>query len=307
MSRQRFSSAETRPSGFTLVELLVTIAIVGVLIGLLLPAVQAAREAARRVQCANNLKQVGLALQLFHNSNGSLPPGWVGYDLETGELDPEGQLGWGWAARILTYMEQGNLSFNSIQFDQPIEDQVHANSRVTVLPDYRCASDAPDSEIWNLTEEDEDEDESGGGNQVIVQLALSNYVGVFGTEDIEDAPNDGSGPLFHNSYTKFRQITDGLSNTFIVGERTSRLGFSTWVGVVPGGEESMDRILGVCNVEPNSIEQEQVGEIDGYSSFHTTGAIFLIADGSVQWVNEIVDLRTYQALATIAGQELTNQ
>ena len=307
MSRQQFPSADRRPGGFTLVELLVVIAIIGVLVGLLLPAVQAAREAARRAQCANNLKQVGLALQLFHNSNGSLPPGWVGYDLETGELDPEGELGWGWAARILPYLEQGNLSSHSIQFDQPIEDPVNADSRVTVLPVYRCAADTPDSEIWDLTEEDEDEAESGGGSQAIVQLALSNYVGVFGTEDIEDAPSYGEGPLFHNSYTKFRQITDGLSNTFLVGERTSRLGFSTWVGVVPEGEESMDRILGVCNVEPNSIEQEQEGEIDGFSSFHTTGSIFLLADGSVQWVNEDINLSIYEAQATIAGEEVANQ
>ena len=303
MYHQRFHPAETRPGGFTLVELLVVIAIIGVLIGLLLPAVQAAREAARRTKCVNNLKQVGIAVQLFHDSNRSLPPGWVGYDPDTGQLDPEGELGWGWAARILPYLEQNNLISTSIHFEQPIEDPVNRDSRVTVLPIYRCPSDVPDSEIWDLTEEDEDEEEVGGGNEVIVQLALSNYVGVFGTDDIEDAPDDGDGPLFHNSNIMLRQITDGMSYSFLVGERTSWLGFSTWVGVVPEGEESMDRILGVCNVLPNSVEQKQAGEIDGYSSFHTTGTIFLLADGSVHWVNEDIDLSTYQALATIAKEE----
>ena len=139
---------------------------------------------------------------------------------------------------------------------------------------------------------------------VLLQLALSNYVGVFGTEDIEDSPDNGVGSLYHNSRVEFRHITDGLSNTLLVGERSSELGYSTWVGVVPEGQESMDRILGVCNVLPNSVEQEQAGEIDGFSSFHTTGTIFLLADGSVHWVEENVDLNVYQAMATIAGEEV---
>jgi prepilin-type N-terminal cleavage/methylation domain-containing protein len=304
MSHQRFHPSETCKGGFTLVELLVVIAIVGILIGMLLPAVQAAREAARRTQCANNLKQVGLALQSFHDSNRSLPPGWVGYDPATGQLDPEGERGWGWAARILPYLEQNNLISTYVHFDRPIEDPINEDARMTVLPVYRCPSDAPDSEIWDLREEDGDEQALGGGDDVIARLPLSNYVGVFGTEDIEDAPDDGDGPLFHNSHIMFRQITDGTSNSFIVGERSSGLGFSTWVGVVPEGEESMDRILSVCNVQPNSVEQEQAGEIDGYSSFHATGTIFLLADSSVHWVSEDISLSIYQALATIAGEEV---
>jgi len=303
MSHQRFRPTETWPGGFTLVELLVVIAIIGVLIGLLLPAVQAAREAARRTQCANNLKQVGLGLQSFHDSSRSLPPGWVGYAWNTGQLDPEGELGWGWAARILPYLEQNNLISSLIHFDQPIEEPINGDARVTVLHVYRCPSDATDSEIWDLVEEDDDEKSVGGG-EVIVQLALSNYVGVFGTHDIEDAPDNGDGPLFHNSHIMLRQITDGMSNSFLVGERSSWLGFSTWVGVVPEGEESMDRILGVCNVQPNSVMQEQAGEIDGYSSFHAKGTIFLLADSSVHWINEDIDLIVYQALATIAGEEV---
>ncbi len=306
MSHSRTHSAKASAGGFTLVELLVVIAIVGILIGILLPAVQAAREATRRAQCANNLKQVGLALQLFHDANLSLPSGWIGYEPDTGAIDPEGELGWGWAARILPHVEQGVLS-STIHFDQPIEDPVNEITRVTVLPVYRCPSDLPESEIWDLAEEDENEDEFGGGDEVIVQLALGNYVGVYGTDDIEDAPDDGDGTLFHNSNIMFRQITDGLSNSFLVGERSSLLGFSTWVGVVPEGEESMDRILGVCNVQPNSLEQKQAGEIDGYSSLHATGTIFLLADGSVHWVNENIDLRTYQALATIAGEEVSDR
>jgi len=282
--------------GFTLVELLTVVAIVGILISLLLPAVQAAREATRRMHCANNLKQIGLALQMHHDAQLALPPGWIAYDLPTGELDPEGELGWGWATRILSRLEEGNLLAGRVHLDLPIGDPANQAARLTVLPVFRCPTDPADSDLWEIEAED------NPGN-VLLGLAMSNYVGVFGREDIEDAPNDGDGPFFHNSRVQFRHVTDGLSKTFLVGERSSALGYSTWVGVVPEGEEAMDRILGVCNVLPNSREQKKQGEIDGFSSFHTTGTIFLLADGSVHWVGENIDLTVYQALATIAGEE----
>jgi len=233
---------------------------------------------------------------MHHDSRRALPPGWIAYDLPTGELDPEGELGWGWATQILPQLEQGNLLAGRVHRDLPIGDPANEAARLTMLPVYRCPTDSADSETWEIEAED------SPGN-VLMKLALSNYVGVFGRQDIEDAPNDGDGPFFHNSRIEFRRVTDGLSKTFLVGERSSTLGYSTWVGVVPEGEEAMDRILGVCNVLPNSREQDELGEIDGFSSLHATGTIFLLADGSVHWVSEDIDLTVYQALATIAGEE----
>src|SRR5437868_6791709 len=112
--------------GFTLIELLVVIAIIGVLIGLLLPAVQKIREAASRIQCTNNLKQIGLALHSYHNTNGSFPPGYIDGNTDPASTpDNDVGPGWGWAAFLLPYLEQGN-AFNQINFSQPVGSGVNA-------------------------------------------------------------------------------------------------------------------------------------------------------------------------------------
>ncbi len=281
---------------FSLVELIVVIAIIALLIGLLLPAIQSAREAARRTTCRSNLKQMGLALQLYHNSHKKLPPGWLGVDTQTGMSDPRGPPGWGWAARLLPYLEEQTVANALVHPMLPITDVANATARVTPLNIMRCPSDA-----GNTTFDLEDED--GGG--ILVKLATSNYVGVFGTFDIEDDPNHGDGLLFHNSAIRFGSILDGMSHTFLAGERASELGYSTWTGVVAGGEEAMDRILAVCQQPPNasadSYDEEE--EMDAFSSFHLTGAHFVMADGSVHLIAENIDLTIYRALATRAGNE----
>jgi prepilin-type N-terminal cleavage/methylation domain-containing protein/prepilin-type processing-associated H-X9-DG protein len=288
-----------RRLGFTLVELLVVIAIIGILIALLLPAVQSARESARKTSCKNHLKQVGLALHNYHDVWLFLPPGWIGQDPSTGQPDPEGLPGWGWAARILPQLEQPNLSDKLVNLNLPITHPANQLARVTPLAIYLCPSD-PGAFIWDLEEEESD--------QVLVKLAKTNYVGVFGTFDIEDAPADGEGLFFHNGRLRFAHITDGLSNTFMVGERSSSLGYSTWTGVVPNGEEAIDRIVGICNLPPNPDpnDYDEEGEMDDFSSYHTTGTQFLFADGSVHWINETITLTIYRALATRAGGEVVN-
>src|SRR4051812_46688665 len=132
--------------GFTLVELLVVIAIIALLVALLLPAVQQAREAARRTQCRNNLKQVGLALHNYHDTNSTLPPGWVG--VTSGQSDVNGINGWSWAARVLPQLDQSPL-FNSINFNFQVGAASNLVPRTTGLAVYRCASDIlPDK--WNI-------------------------------------------------------------------------------------------------------------------------------------------------------------
>src|SRR5687767_9775604 len=151
MNFARLNSPSSR--GFTLVELLVVIAIIGILVALLLPAVQAAREAARRSSCQNNAKQIGLALHSYHSTYGCLPPGWWGFERSTGRPDAEGTPGWGWASTILPFVEQANLATGVIRSNLPIADQANAAPRVIALPVFRCPSDVG-SPTFDLDNED---------------------------------------------------------------------------------------------------------------------------------------------------------
>src|SRR5579864_846191 len=160
--------------GFTLIELLVVIAIIAVIVALLLPAVQQARESARRAQCKNNLKQVGLALQNYHGSRNVFPPGHVStFDNSGNDTGP----GWGWAAMILPEIEQTALQ-NGINFSQPIEAAANATPRVTLLPTLLCPSESVKSP-WNAVERDA----VGNATSTICQLAAANYIGVFGVPE----------------------------------------------------------------------------------------------------------------------------
>ena len=175
-------------TAFTLIELLVVIAIIGTLMALLLPAVQAAREAARRASCFNNLKQVGLALHSYHDVNRALPSGWMAWDPVTGKPWVDGQPGWGWAPRILPYLEQKNVLDNMINLGAPILQASHDEVRKQAIPVFRCPSDFGDS-IFDLHEEGhhgEDGHEHDDHGHLLARLATANYVGVFGTTEIHD-------------------------------------------------------------------------------------------------------------------------
>jgi prepilin-type N-terminal cleavage/methylation domain-containing protein/prepilin-type processing-associated H-X9-DG protein len=292
-----------RQRAFTLVELLVVITIIGMLVALLLPAVQAAREAARRMSCTNNMKQIGIALHLYHDENRRLPMGWHATDPSTGDPHWFGLPGWGWAARILPQMEQNGIYNNLINFDLPITDSANAEARVMAIPCYQCPSDAGPATF---------ELQGGGpfvgsGSFSPVELSTNNYIGVFGTLDFHTISPacKGNGCFILERSLEFRDIRDGLSNTFMVGERSSALAPSTWVGVVTGGQHAPARICGVATYPPNSAAQP-VQYFHNFSSRHPSGTNFLLADGSVRMVSQAITESVYHALCTRAGDEVVD-
>jgi len=287
--------------GFTLIELLVVIAIIALLVALLLPAVQSAREAARRSQCVNNLKQIGLALANYESAQKVLPPGYVTVvDPSGAELGP----GWGWAAMILPQLEQAPL-FASINFSTPIQQQT---ARLTTIGAFLCPSDTVKSD-WDVYQRDP----SGKPTALIGQVAPSNYVGVFGTSD----PGiDGDGLFSRNSAVAYRDITDGLSNTLAIGERGHRLGEATWTGAIPGAvlfpsdndgigypraEDGPGMVLGHAGGRRGPGDPS--GEVNQFYSQHPGGVNFLFADGHVAFLKTTMNYPTFRALATRAGGE----
>ena len=306
--------------GFTLVELLVVIAIIGVLIALLLPAVQQAREAARRTSCFNNLKQIGLAMHNYHDTYGSFPSGYLANSADHRTPLATGEPGWGWASLILPQMEQGNIADSLIDFRLSITHANNQLARETIIQAFACPTDrAP--QLFDLHLE-------GGAH---LELASANYVGSFGTTELHDCEGlaagrkcEGTGVLDHNGRRRMADITDGTSHTLLIGERATSLGgeeelqFSTWAGSVSGGEQAIARVLGIADHAPNS----QYGEdhdhdhdgghdhdhdehhLDDFGSRHPAGTNFVFADGSAHLITETIDLAVYRALATRSGGEV---
>jgi prepilin-type N-terminal cleavage/methylation domain-containing protein/prepilin-type processing-associated H-X9-DG protein len=245
-----------RSRGFTLIELLVVISIIGVLIGLLLPAVQAAREAARRTQCTNNLKQIGVALHNYMDAHGVFPPGYVStvnptitnpcnQDAENANSIDLGS-GWAWGSMILPQLEQGPL-FNSINFSLSVAYPDNNTSSTTLVSAYLCSSDGgPDLVPVYADPPDPANPGSYSASSVLDRVARGNYVGMWGVGEVcagsnpQNAFNVGSigsgvGIFQRNSRTRIADITDGTSQTIAVGERSHNLSYVTWTARTPNG------------------------------------------------------------------------
>jgi prepilin-type N-terminal cleavage/methylation domain-containing protein/prepilin-type processing-associated H-X9-DG protein len=356
-----------RPTnGFTLIELLVVISIIGVLTSLLLPAVQAAREAARRAQCVNNLKQIGIALHNYVDAINTFPPGYIDSQNNPNNTpDLDMGPGWGWAAMLLPLVEQQPL-YNAINFNLGTRSPSNSTTVLTSLSVFQCPSDGNQAPciLYDIT-----------STNVVATVAHSNYAAVSGWEECfmnaggnpqpfylnNNDPNDspitagdptdgiygmgvacgfgsaGIGMFYRNSNTRAASVTDGLTNTYAIGERCSAHSPTTWVGAVTGtrcpawmsttpwttpytppsqcqnqgngtayDNADFDEALclghGDFTHKPNS--DRPLWDPDVYWSMHPGGCNFLFGDGSVHFLKSTIDGRPYQYMMTRAGGEI---
>ena len=284
--------------GFTLIELLVVIAIIAVLIALLLPAVQQAREAARRTQCRNNLHQLGLALHNYHDTHNCFPPMTIGRD-SGGACSSYGATGWGWGAMILPFLDEVSL-YNACNFSRELGehasycDDPNTTNTTAIqqsLAQYHCPSDQTPKLV-------------GVGHQWQSKCRTSNYLSVGGRRNTEGrhcgAADQYSGPFFVNSRVRMRDIRDGTSNTMALGEATQDrpcavYGWNAaWATGRGGGPGSGD----------GGVPLNGPGNMFMFGSMHEGGAFFCFCDGQVRFISENIDMETYRSLMTIQGNEL---
>jgi prepilin-type N-terminal cleavage/methylation domain-containing protein/prepilin-type processing-associated H-X9-DG protein len=309
-------------TGFTLIELLVVIAIIAILIGLLLPAVQKIREAANRMKCSNNLKQIGLALHNYHDTVGTLPSGHVEL------LDAGGNFQYysSWAIDLLPYVEQDNL-FKTYNNTIPNQDPANQTFCNTVVRTYLCPSDVRATGVSYLPETVAPD---GGGNPGRRYTASSykcmtglgntantnTYGGFWNEVQSAMAANPGGRGAFHGdgysglSPETLAGITDGTSNTIVVGERHTKTHFTRgpfWAdsfnlyskGAAWPYSASMIPDYDKCASQINANYCKY-----GWGSLHTGGINFLFGDGHVRVIKPEIDMNTFMALSTIAGGEV---
>jgi prepilin-type N-terminal cleavage/methylation domain-containing protein/prepilin-type processing-associated H-X9-DG protein len=342
-------SPNSRPPGFTLIELLVVIAIIAILIGLLLPAVQKVREAAARMSCSNNLKQLALGCNTYHDANGQMPYGrkFDNWDAYT------------WSELVLPYIEQGNVQAGYLYLSNPAwqasypgpngpigDNAQQRQSRHTVIPTFLCPSDTGPNT-----------NEFGTGAYGMVR---GNYRACTGSGDMYGSATDTSGgpwgvgvfgvvpfqttdparKIFDRTGpptagVPIVGIADGTSNTVLLSEALSPQTSSGWGGPIGsilygnmgGGlftttiapnSSSPDRPIGPCPRNQGITSymapcvslggnawwtQSAIGAHVGARSQHSGGVNVALADGSVRFVSNNIDLRTWRALGTRSGSE----
>lgn len=292
-----------RRPAFALIELLVVIATIATLIGLLLPAVQKMRMAAARISCTNNFKQIGLALHQYHDTLGSLPPGI------TPALQGEAFPLMGWLTRVLPFIEQEPLwSLTRIAYEEE-------PSKPYKLPHYGIMSP-----IKSFSCPADDRTQGVHPTHYGLLVALTDYLGNLGTNYTID-----NGVLYWGSHTRLTDITDGTSNTLLVGERPPSPDF--WYGWWYAGEGqeksgSGDTVLGVRELHgpsdpytsscPPGPYHFVFGNLNNmcdtfhFWSLHSGGANFLFADGSVDFLSYSAD-NILPALSTRSGGEAVSR
>jgi len=318
--------------GFTLIELLVVIAIIAILVALLLPAVQQAREAARRSSCKNNLKQIGLALHNYHDTFSTFPPGYVAQ--QTGvTAGTDAASFWGWQTYILPQIEQSAL-YDLMQVGQSNLPQALAIAATRQqmqqpIDSLACPSDtAPssnsNSQINDATPTPYSLSSSTyvGNNSSFASLAVATGDTLVSTFHETSTAN---GCFWRNSKLQMRDITDGTSNTIMVGERAWQLNNpggnkrecdgGVVYGLNSGENQNLRATLANGSVALNSTATSVGGVAApggdacqfGYSSLHQGGAQFLLADGAVRFISENISAQPNSAHNDVVFENLLNR
>jgi prepilin-type processing-associated H-X9-DG protein len=274
------------------------ITIIGVLAGLLLPALQQARAASRKMSCDNNLRQLGIGLLNYELAMRRLPAGYVYSSGDQGN-----HAGFGWGSGLLPYVEQSAI-FSQLNFDVALFDPLNSSTREFHLPVFLCPEDVV-SYIGFVEMGDE-------------KYAMASYVGSFGPPDLDDAQEKRDGIFSRNSRTRLEEVLDGLSNTLVFGERQNgpfrKSGVhgphfsyeTTWAGAVREITDPSDdhghMVLFQTGHPPNSENSDD----RDVSAPHIGFANFLFGDGSVRLITEEVDFELYQSLSTRDGSEIVS-
>ncbi|MEM1060805.1 MAG: DUF1559 domain-containing protein [Planctomycetota bacterium] len=338
------SSARPHRNGFTLIELLVVIAIIAIIVALLLPAVQQAREAARRTSCKNNLKQIGLALHNYHDVYGILPMGWIWQQELDSYADPDNAelitsdegAGWSWSVYLMPFMEL-DTTYDSLEVGvDTMTDAIGDPDKLAIMQTpvaaFRCPSDAGpqlvEDRSWRAVAGEPVAATNYIGNNGHNGLGFNAWLSIYGrgvpnTSDDSLPTEEPTGFFWRNSDRRFRDVTDGLSNTIIVGERPWDLnnpgpdahsgsspligrewhcGMGALYGVNGVGGRFSERASatavaavgnqpinpsGCVNCTATWAQVDQCGR--SFASPHPGGSQFVLADGSVRFVSENID------------------
>lgn len=293
---------------FTLVELLVVIAIIGILVGLLLPAVQAVRAAARRAQCQNNLRQIGLAVLNYESAHMKFPPGqqWTNVEGQPNRLD------YSWMSLILPQIEQGNV-YDEIDFERPYLDTFNANVVDTVIPAFLCPSTAERDKQRNAFDVIPDYESTG------VTLGCTDYMGSAGPSSSRENPDTGEDyerqqgiligtkglageeVLLVPPPVRIGSVTDGTSNTMMVTECTGR---GTEKDDDPHGSWVSGKNIAHMEGTVNGKSAKDSWNDERIFSEHAGGANAVRVDGSVHFISESVQQEVILMMASRSGGEV---
>ncbi|HQR06498.1 MAG TPA: DUF1559 domain-containing protein [Gemmatales bacterium] len=309
----------SKRQAFTLIELLVVIAIISLLMAMLLPAIQKVREAANKMLCASNLRQIGIAMHNYHNDYKCLPPGFISATAPGTDT----AAGWGGLFFLLPYIEQDNLAIRQLNLNQPVGDSAIVSEKIKM---YICPSDS-----FN----DLHQVKAPGGVDFInsfgqkVMAAPCSYALFAGGDETEITTGDSNGMFhgcfFRNSKIRLTDITDGTTHTLLAGERACGITRGTWAGAIPGARARLGEANPAWIINPNmdydpevfilmhsnwinaQNDQSNDGGTDDPSSFHVQGANHLFGDGSVRFLHNItgdkynpptIDRKAFWAMGT---------